>query len=79
MPSLKEKEHQFRAKWEAEKGLVNKIQQDKQEIENLKFEADKAEREGDYGKVAEIRYGKPEGVAGRHQEDPRATQVDPGR
>ena len=52
---LKEKEHQFRAKWEAEKGLVNKIQQDKQEIENLKFEADKAEREGDYGKVAEIR------------------------
>ena len=54
----KEKEHQFRAKWEAEKGLVNKIQQDKQEIENLKFEADKAEREGDYGKVAEIRYGK---------------------
>ena len=53
---LKEKEHQFRAKWEAEKGLVNKIQQDKQEIENLKFEADKAEREGDYGKVAEIRY-----------------------
>ena len=55
---LKEKEHQFRAKWEAEKGLVNKIQQDKQEIENLKFEADKAEREGDYGKVAEIRYGK---------------------
>lgn len=55
---LKEKEHQFRAKWEAEKGLVNKIQQDKQEIENLKFEADKAEREGNYGKVAEIRYGK---------------------
>ena len=55
---LKEKEYQFRAKWEAEKGLVNKIQQDKQEIENLKFEADKAEREGDYGKVAEIRYGK---------------------
>lgn len=55
---LKEQEHQFRAKWEAEKGLVNKIQQDKQEIETLKFEADKAEREGDYGKVAEIRYGK---------------------
>ena len=55
---LKEQEHQFRAKWEAEKGLVNNIQQDKQEIETLKFEADKAEREGDYGKVAEIRYGK---------------------
>ena len=54
----KEKEHSFRAKWEAEKGLVNKIQQDKQQIENLKFEAEKAEREGDYGRVAEIRYGK---------------------
>lgn len=40
------------------KTLVNKIQQNKIEIENLKFEADKAEREGDYGKVAEIRYGK---------------------
>ena len=55
---LKDKEHQFRAKWEAEKGLVNKIQQDKLQMENLKFEADKAEREGDYGRVAEIRYGK---------------------
>ena len=54
----KEKEHSFRAKWEAEKGLVNKIQQDKQQIESLKFEAEKAEREGDYGRVAEIRYGK---------------------
>ncbi len=54
----KEKEQSFRAKWEAEKGLVNKIQQDKQTIENLKFEAEKAEREGDYAKVAEIRYGK---------------------
>lgn len=42
----KEKEHSFRAKWEAEKGLVNKIQQDKRQIENLKFEAEKAEREG---------------------------------
>ena len=55
---LKDKEHQFRAKWEAEKGLVNKIQQDKQEMENLKFEAERAEREGNYGRVAEIRYGK---------------------
>ena len=55
---LKDKEHQFRAKWEAEKGLVDQIQQDKQQIENLKFEAERAEREGDYGKVAEIRYGK---------------------
>lgn len=55
---LKEQERQYRAKWEAEKNLVNKIQQDKQEIENLKFEAERAEREGNYGRVAEIRYGK---------------------
>ena len=55
---LKEQEQQFRAKWEGERQLVNKIQQDKQEIENLKYEAERAEREGDYGKVAEIRYSK---------------------
>ena len=55
---LKEQEHSFRAKWEGERGLVNKIQQDKQEIENLKYEADKAEREGNYERVAEIRYSK---------------------
>ena len=55
---LKEQEAQFRAKWESERQLVNKIQQDKQEIENLKYEAERAEREGDYGKVAEIRYSK---------------------
>ena len=55
---LKEQEHSYRAKWEAEKALVNKIQQDKQEMESLKFESEKAEREGNYGRVAEIRYGK---------------------
>ena len=55
---LKEQETQFRAKWEGERQLINKIQQDKQEIENLKLEAERAEREGDYGKVAEIRYSK---------------------
>jgi len=55
---LKEQESQFRAKWEGERQLINKIQQDKQEIENLRLEADRAEREGDYGKVAEIRYSK---------------------
>src|SRR5574344_344241 len=55
---LKEQEHSYKAKWESEKNLVNKIQSNKKEIENLKFEAEKAEREGDYGKVAEIRYGK---------------------
>lgn len=55
---LKEQETSYKAKWQSEKELVNKIQQNKKEIEQLKFEADKAEREGDYGKVAEIRYGK---------------------
>ena len=55
---LREQETQFRAKWEGERQLVNKIQQDKQEMENLKLEAERAEREGDYGKVAEIRYSK---------------------
>ena len=55
---LREQEHSFRAKWEGEKALVNKIQQLKQEIEQLKFEADRAEREGKYERVAEIRYGK---------------------
>ena len=56
--NLKEEETKFKAKWESEKELVNKIQQNKIDIENLKFEADRAEREGDYEKVAEIRYAK---------------------
>ena len=55
---LREQEQQYRAKWEGERQLVNKIQQDKQEMEHLKYEAERAEREGDYGKVAEIRYSK---------------------
>ncbi len=55
---LKEQEYGFRAKWEGERGLVNKIQQDKQEIEQLKYEADRAEREGNYERVAEIRYSR---------------------
>ncbi|MDR1201337.1 MAG: ATP-dependent chaperone ClpB [Tannerellaceae bacterium] len=55
---LKEEEKKQKAQWESERALVNRIQQNKIDIENLKFEADKAEREGDYGKVAEIRYGK---------------------
>ena len=55
---LKEQETQFRAKWEGERQLINKIQQDKQEMENLRLEAERAEREGDYGRVAEIRYSK---------------------
>ncbi|MBQ2054974.1 MAG: ATP-dependent chaperone ClpB [Bacteroidaceae bacterium] len=55
---LKEQETGFRAKWDSEKDLLNRIQQDKLKIEELNFEAEKAEREGNYGKVAEIRYGK---------------------
>ena len=56
--TLKEQEQSKRAKWQHEKELADRIQTAKQQIEQLKFEADKAEREGDYGKVAEIRYGK---------------------
>jgi len=55
---LKEQESSFNAKWQAERGLVNKIQQNKQQMEQLKYEADRAEREGNYGRVAEIRYGR---------------------
>ncbi len=56
--TLRADEQKQRAKWEGEKALLNQIQSDKQQIEQLKFEADKAEREGNYGRVAEIRYGK---------------------
>ncbi len=55
---LQAQEKQIRSKWESEKALVSKIQQDKQSIEQLKIEADNAERDGNYGRVAEIRYGK---------------------
>jgi ATP-dependent Clp protease ATP-binding subunit ClpB len=54
---LKAEESEFKAKWQSEKEIINKIQQDKIDIENAKFEAERAEREGDYGKVAELRYG----------------------
>lgn len=56
--NLKEEEKALKAKWQSEKDVVNKIQQNKVEIEDVKFQADRAEREGDYGKVAELRYGK---------------------
>ncbi len=56
--NLSEERDSMRAKWESERELVNQIQKEKENLENLKFEAEKAEREGDYGKVAEIRYGK---------------------
>ena len=55
---LKDQEKSFLAKWESELALVNKIQQDKQQMEQLKFEAERAEREGNYERVAEIRYGR---------------------
>ena len=55
---LKDQEKQFRAKWEGERTLVNKIQEDKQQMENLNLEAERAEREGNYERVAEIRYGR---------------------
>ena len=55
---LRDKETAFRAKWEGERTLVNKIQQDKQQMEQLRFEAEQAEREGNYQRVAEIRYGQ---------------------
>ena len=76
---LKEQENSFKAKWQSERELVNKIQQNKQEIERLKFEADKAEREGDYGKVAEIRYGKLQSLENeikQIQEDLKQKQGD---
>lgn len=76
---LREQEKSYKAKWQSEKELVNRIQQNKQEIEQLKFEADKAEREGDYGKVAEIRYGKLKGLEdeiNRIQEDLKQKQGD---
>ncbi|MGD9930994.1 MAG: ATP-dependent chaperone ClpB [Mangrovibacterium sp.] len=56
--NLKEDQNRYRAQWEMEKSLIDGIQQHKTEIENLKFEAEQAERSGDYGRVAEIRYGK---------------------
>ena len=70
LAELKEQEKSFKAKWQSEKTLMDKIQQNKVEIENLKFEAEKAEREGDYGKVAEIRYGKLQALD-KEIEDPQ--------
>ncbi len=58
LSNLKEERGEFRAKWESEKAIVDKITARKREIENFKLDAERLEREGDYGKVAEIRYGK---------------------
>ncbi len=61
LSELREEEKSYMAKWKAEKELINRIQQNKVDIEQLKFEADRAERDGDYAKVAEIRYSKIKG------------------
>ena len=58
LAQMREEEKEFTAKWKAEKELINRIQQNKIDIEQLNFEADRAEREGDYAKVAEIRYSR---------------------
>ncbi|MBQ2298181.1 MAG: AAA family ATPase [Bacteroidaceae bacterium] len=68
--TLKADEQKQREKWEGERALLNQIQSDKQQMEQLKFEADKAEREGNYGRVAEIRYGKLQHL----EEDIKAVQ-----
>ena len=62
--TLRADEKRQTEKWQGEKALLNQIQSDKQQIEQLKFEADKAEREGNYGRVAEIRYGKLQQIEG---------------
>lgn len=75
--ALKEQENSKRAKWQQEKELADHIQSSKQQIEELKFEAEKAEREGDYGRVAEIRYGKIKALEdeiNKFQESLRSTQ-----
>ncbi|WP_250432617.1 ATP-dependent chaperone ClpB [Hanstruepera flava] len=58
LANLKEERNEINAKWKSEKEVVDNIQMTKSDIENYKLEAERAEREGDYGKVAEIRYGK---------------------
>ncbi|MEE4257222.1 MAG: ATP-dependent chaperone ClpB [Bacteroidales bacterium] len=58
LANLNDERNQLKAKWQAEKDIVEKIQQNKQAVEDFKFEAEQAERAGDFGKVAEIRYGK---------------------
>ncbi|MDE6460602.1 MAG: AAA family ATPase, partial [Paramuribaculum sp.] len=68
LAEMREEEKEFTAKWKAEKDLINKIQQNKIDIEQLNFEADRAEREGDYAKVAEIRYSKVQEKERENQE-----------
>ncbi len=77
--NLYEEEKKHKAKWQSEKSLIDKIQQAKIEMENLRFEADRAERNGDYGKVAEIRYGKLQALEtsiGRYKEELAGIQGD---
>ena len=76
--TLEEKERDFKAKWQNEKSLVNRIQENKLKMEQLKFEADKAEREGDYGKVAEIRYGRLQNLESENQDIQKQLQQTQG-
>ena len=76
--ALKETENNQRAKWQHEKELANQIQNDKQQIEELKHQADKAEREGNYGLVAEIRYGKLKELNDRIAETEKALHETQG-
>ena len=71
LADLRDVEKDFKAKWQSQKELINRIQQNKIDIEQLNFEADKAEREGDYAKVAEIRYSK---VQEKEKENERIQQ-----
>ena len=79
LADLHEEEKQYSAKWRAEKDLINKIQQNKIDIEHLNFEAERAERQGDYAKVAEIRYSSiknKQDENARIQEQLKAMQGD---
>ena len=62
LASMREEEKEYRAKWQAEKSLIDRIQKNKVDLEQLNFDAERAEREGDYGRVAEIRYSKIKAV-----------------
>lgn len=78
LASMREEEKEFMAKWKAEKDLINRIQQNKIDIEQLNFEADRAEREGDYAKVAEIRYSRIQEKERENQEIQRQLDMMQG-
>lgn len=80
LANLKEDRNQFKAKWQKEKEIVDKITARKRDIENMKLEAERYEREGDYGKVAEIRYGKvKEAEENLKQYDKELAEISPDK